>query len=123
MRNFAVQAARKNGFDFERDYPLIVASFASAYGLRIRSPATHIPWPEFTALLAGLPCNTPLPQMITIRQTTEKEAEQLNTAAQQARVDWQIWLAEQSAAASDLTAAVEHVFQSFFGGQAKTIDS
>lgn len=116
MPNFAIKTAQKNGFDFTHDYPLIVASFACAYGLRIRSPATHIPWSEFTALLAGLPGDTPLPQIIAIRQASEKEAEQLSAAAQQARAGWQLWLAEQSTLFSTSTVKdVEQVFQALCG--------
>lgn len=116
MPNFAIKTAQKNGFDFTHDYPLLVASFACAYGLRIRSPATHIPWPEFAALLAGLPGDMPLPQVIAIRQASEKEAEQFSAVVQQARTDWQLWLAEQSALFStSTTAGVEKVFQALCG--------
>lgn len=122
MRSFPVQTAQKSGFDWEHDYSLIVSSFAAAYGLRIRSPATHIPWPEFLALLTGMPGSAPLPQMIAVRQATEKEAEQLGEAARQARADWQLWLAEQSAFAGRSAAAgVERVFQILCGGPSGSV--
>ena len=109
--------ARESGFDFDHDYGLIVSSFAAAYGLRIRDPRTDIPWPEFLDLLGGLPGDMPLPMIIGIRLSTDKEAENLSAAAQKARDDWYLWLAAQDmqgdggGSVKDL----ENLFKSMFG--------
>lgn len=117
MRPFAARAAQKNGFDLQHDYAVIVASFASAYGLRIRTPETHLPWPEFQSLLAGLPENTPLPRLIAVRHASDEEAEHLYPAARQARADWQLWLANQPSTRGEFPAdRLEHLFRSFCGG-------
>lgn len=93
-----------------------MASFAAAYGLRIRAPGTRLPWPEFTALLAGLPADTPLAQLIAIRQASDKEAESLGESARQARADWQMRLAERAACGNaPPTEQLELVFRSLFG--------
>lgn len=114
MRSFARRdAAQKNGFDFKHDYPLIVASFANAYSLRIRAPGTRIPWPEFTALLAGLPPDTPLPRMVSIRLASDKEAELFGKPARQARNDWQLWLTELNPAAEkNMAESLERLLRS-----------
>lgn len=115
--NGAPPFAADAGFDFDHDYALIVASFAYAYGLRIRQPDTRIPWPEFQQLLGALPPDAPLVQMVGVRTATDKEAEYFSAAQKQARADWQMWLCEQrSAAKHEQTAeGLEQMFQSLFG--------
>lgn len=109
--------AAECGFDFEHDYALIVASFAYAYGLRIRQPDTRIPWPEFQQLLGALPPDAPLVQLIGIRKATDKESEYFGDAQKKVRDDWQIWLYEQQSAEKheETAEGLEQMFQSLFG--------
>ncbi len=84
-----------------------------AYGLRIRSPETRLPWPEFLNLLNGLPTTTPLVQLAGIRTMSDKDAEHLPDSAQQARTEWQLWLSgRESTGAHDAT-GLEQFFRDF----------
>lgn len=96
----------------------MVSSFAAAYGLRIRDPRTAIPWPEFMALLGGLPGDMPLPTIIGIRLSTDKEMEYMSESARQARDNWYLWLADQESgeAGENSEEKLEALFKSMFGG-------
>ena len=121
MKTADFPKVRENGFDFEHDYGLIVASFAAAYGLRIRNPDTKIPWREFQDLLNNLPGDMPLPMMIFIRKSTDKELEYMSESAKKAREDWYLWISEQEIKTGDNNSAenLEALFQSMFGGEKK----
>ena len=59
--------ANTSWYDLEEDWPLIEASLAKQYGIRIRHNG-EMPWTEFITLVAGLMPDTPLGQIVTIRQ-------------------------------------------------------
>lgn len=55
------------------DWELIVSSFLSQYGLRIRTKEFEtVSWDEFKALLAGLAPETALGRVVAIRSETDK---------------------------------------------------
>lgn len=53
-------------YDLREDWPLIEASLAKQYGIRIRQQG-DMPWSEFCTLVAGLMPDTPLGSIVTIR--------------------------------------------------------
>lgn len=53
--------------DFEVDAQEIYASFRQAYGINLLEEQGHLSWPEFVALLNGLPEETVLMKIIRIR--------------------------------------------------------
>lgn len=62
-------------YDLFEDWDLIVASFLSQYGLRIRTKEFEsVSWDEFRALLSGIAPETPLGRMVAIRSETDKNA-------------------------------------------------
>lgn len=61
-------------YDLFEDWDLIVSSFLSQYGLRIRTKEFEtVCWDEFRSLLAGIAPETPLGRMVAIRSETDKE--------------------------------------------------
>lgn len=60
-------------YDLFGDWDLIVASFLSQYGLRIRTKEFEsVSWDEFRSLLAGLSPDTVLGRVVAIRSETDK---------------------------------------------------
>jgi len=60
-------------YDLFEDWDLIVSSFLTQYGLRIRTKEfSSVGWDEFRSLLAGLSPETPLGRMVAIRSETDK---------------------------------------------------
>ncbi len=56
------------------DWDLIVSSFLTQYGLRIRTKDFEtVSWDEFKSLLAGIAPETPLGRIVAIRAETDKE--------------------------------------------------
>lgn len=55
------------GYDIIDDYPLIEASFAQQYGIRLSQEMDTMPWGEFITLLVGLNDFTPLGGIIRTR--------------------------------------------------------
>lgn len=56
------------------DWDLIVSSFLSQYGLRIRTKEFEsVSWDEFRALIAGLSPETALGRVVAIRSETDKD--------------------------------------------------
>lgn len=53
-------------YDLREDWPLIEASIASQYGIRLRQ-SSDMPWSEFTNLVTGLLPETPLGAIVKIR--------------------------------------------------------
>lgn len=67
LRDFSgEQAAPNSWYDLEEDWPLIEASLASQYGIRIRQHP-DMPWDEFCNYVAGLMPDTPLGSIVSIR--------------------------------------------------------
>ena len=61
-------------YDLFDDWDLIVSSFLSQYGLRIRTKEFEtVSWDEFKSLLAGLSPDTALGRVVAIRSETDKE--------------------------------------------------
>lgn len=60
-------------YDLFGDWDLIVSSFLSQYGLRIRTKEFEtVSWDEFTSLLAGIAPETALGRAVAIRSETDK---------------------------------------------------
>lgn len=59
-------------YDIREDWPLIEASIASQYGIRLRQEP-DMPWPEFTNLVAGLLPETPLGSIVKIRSEDDPD--------------------------------------------------
>lgn len=61
-------------YDMFEDWDLIVSSFLSQYGLRIRTKEFEtVTWDEFKALIAGLSPETALGRVVAIRSETDKD--------------------------------------------------
>ena len=61
-------------YDMFEDWDLIVSSFLSQYGLRIRTKEFEtVSWDEFKALIAGLSPETALGRVVAIRSETDKD--------------------------------------------------
>lgn len=61
-------------YDLFEDWDLIVSSFLSQYGLRIRTKEFEsVSWDEFRALLAGLSPETALGRIVAVRSETDKD--------------------------------------------------
>lgn len=63
---------REQWYDIYDDWGLIEASFASQYGIRLRSEM-DMSWGEFCTLLAGILPDTPLGKVTNIRAENDKE--------------------------------------------------
>lgn len=60
-------------YDLFGDWDLIIASFLTQYGLRIRTKDFEtVCWDEFKSLLASIAPETPLGRMVAIRAETDK---------------------------------------------------
>ena len=60
-------------YDLFDDWDLIVSSFLSQYGLRIRTKEFEsVTWDEFRSLLAGISPDTVLGRVVAIRSETDK---------------------------------------------------
>lgn len=60
-------------YDLFEDWDLIISSFLSQYGLRIRTKEFEsVSWDEFKSLLSGMDPETPLGRMVAIRSETDK---------------------------------------------------
>lgn len=61
-------------YDLFGDWDLIIASFLSQYGLRIRTKEFEtVSWDEFRSLLAGISPDTPLGRIVAIRSEADKD--------------------------------------------------
>lgn len=60
-------------YDLFDDWDLIVSSFLSQYGIRIRTKEFEsVTWDEFRSLLAGISPDTVLGRVVAIRSETDK---------------------------------------------------
>ena len=81
---------------------MIVASFLTQYGLRIRTKEFEtVSWDEFKALLAGLAPETPLGRIVAIRSEDDKNVIKHFTKDQKRIRDE--WRTEQAAAVTPET--------------------
>lgn len=61
-------------YDLFEDWDLIISSFLTQYGLRIRTKEFEtVSWDEFRSLLAGLSPETPLGRVVSIRSETDED--------------------------------------------------
>lgn len=61
-------------YDLFGDWDLIVSSFLSQYGLRIRTKEFEsVSWDEFRSLLAGISPDTALGRVVAIRSEMDKD--------------------------------------------------
>lgn len=77
-------------YDLFEDWDLIISSFLTQYGLRIRTKEFEtVSWDEFRSLLAGLSPETPLGRMVAIRSESDDNVIEHFTADQ--RKIWNAW--------------------------------
>lgn len=89
-------------YDLFGDWDLIVASFLTQYGIRIRTKEFEtVSWDEFKSLLAGLAPETPLGRIVAIRSEDDKNVIKHFTKDQKRIHDE--WRAEQAAAVTPET--------------------
>lgn len=96
------------------DWEVIVASFLTQYGLRIRTKEFEsVSWDEFRSLLAGMAPETPLGRLVAIRSESDKDVIKHFTKDQK-RIydDWRSRRAErmESASYEQEMAALERMF-------------
>lgn len=79
---------KESWYDLREDWPLIEASLAKQYGVRIRKH-TDMPWTEFCTLVGGLMPDTPLGQIVTIRSEKDpKVIKQFTPDQRRIHSDW-----------------------------------
>ena len=77
-------------YDLFEDWDLIISSFLTHYGLRIRTKEFEtVSWDEFRSLLAGLSPETPLGRMVAIRSESDDNVIEHFTADQ--KKIWNAW--------------------------------
>lgn len=77
-------------YDLLEDWDLIISSFLTQYGLRIRTKEFEtVSWDEFRSLLAGLSPETPLGRMVAIRSESDDNVIEHFTADQ--KKIWNAW--------------------------------
>ena len=83
----------RDGYDLFEDWDLIEASFAEQYGIRLRHEK-HMPYSEFSTLLAGIRAETPLGRIVQVRMEDDKDRLKAFTPEmRKIRRDWQAGLA------------------------------
>ena len=86
-------------YDLFEDWDLIISSFLTQYGLRIRTKEFEtVSWDEFRSLLAGLSPETPLGRMVAIRSESDDNVIEHFTADQK-----KIWNALRNRKAENMT--------------------
>ena len=77
-------------YDLFEDWDLIISSFLTQYGLRIRTKEFEtVSWDEFRSLLSGLSPETPLGRMVAIRSESDDNVIEHFTADQ--KKIWNAW--------------------------------
>ena len=77
-------------YDLFEDWDLIISSFLTQYGLRIRTKEFEtVSWDEFRSLLAGLSPETPVGRMVAIRSESDDNVIEHFTADQ--KKIWNAW--------------------------------
>lgn len=75
-------------YDLEEDWPLIEASLAKQYGIRIRKEIDTMDYAEFCNLVSGLMPDTPLGSVIQIRSENDEEVLK-NFTQEQKDIRWE----------------------------------
>ncbi len=75
---------------------MIVSSFLTQYGLRIRTKEFEsVSWDEFKSLIAGIDLETPLGRIVAIRAETDKKViKNFNKDQKRIYDAWRNWKAE-----------------------------
>jgi len=71
----AMKAGESNDpcYDLFEDWDLIVSSFLSQYGIRLKTKEfLTVSWAEFRSLLGGISPETPLGRIVAIRSETDR---------------------------------------------------
>lgn len=93
LPDFNNSSTPENWYDLREDWPLIEASLAKQYGIRIRHHS-DMPWSEFCTLVAGLMHDTPLGSIVAIR--AEKDPKTIKSfSAEQKRI-YNAWRLKQA---------------------------
>ena len=107
-------------YDLFGDWDLIVSSFLSQYGLRIRTKEFEsVSWDEFRSLLAGIGPETALGRVVAIRAEKDEDViKRFSKYERQIYDDWQKHKAEMMSDADfeKEMAALERMFASMCGG-------
>lgn len=104
------------------DWDLIVSSFLTQYGIRIRTKEFEtVSWGEFASLLAGISPDTPLGRIVAIRAETDKKViKNFNSYQKHIYNDWRSRkakkAAEDPAAYEQDMKELERIFASLCGG-------
>ena len=107
-------------YDLFEDWDLIVSSFLSQYGIRLRTREfTTVSWEEFKSLLAGIAPDTVLGRVVAIRSERDKNIIKHFTPDQKRIYD--DWRNRKAAAMTpqkyaEEMAALEKSFQLMCGG-------
>lgn len=109
-------------YDLRDDWPLIEASLAKQYGIRIRQQG-EMPWSEFCTLVAGLMPDTPLGSIVTIRSEKDRKIIQGFNADQRRIYNaWRLRKAEQKLAdperLEEAAKGLDDMLARMFGGGA-----
>lgn len=120
LRDFGNHSHNDAWYDLKEDWPLIEASLAKQYGIRIRQHR-DMPWDEFCTLVAGLMPDTPLGSIVTIRaEKDQKVIKSFTPDQRKIHRDWQKRQAAQKLANPDQlkqdVAQLSKMFASMFGG-------
>ena len=75
-------------YDIEEDWPLIEASLAKQYGIRIRKEIDTMDYAEFCNFVSGLMPDTPLGNIIQIRSKNDEEVLK-NFTQEQKDIRWE----------------------------------
>lgn len=85
---FAENKSTEMYYDVIEDYPLIEASFAKQYGIRLRKEL-EMTWDEFCVLLSGIMPETPLGRIVSIR--SEKNAKNIHNFTKEEKRIYSNW--------------------------------
>jgi len=114
----SAQPANDCGYDVHHDMPLIEASFAAQYGIRLRHEP-HISWGEFSRLLAGLMPETPLGRIVSVRLARNTDRlRKLSAEDRRIRAEWLRFRLSQKPAQADIS-SLQQAFEACFGRNEK----
>lgn len=86
--SFATASNKEIWYDMLDDYPLIEASFAQQYGIRLRNE-NNMSADEFLTLLGGLNSDTPLGNVVMIRSEKDpKKIKSFSNDQKRIRNEW-----------------------------------
>ena len=107
-------------YDIFEDWDLIVSSFLSQYGLRLKTKEFEtVSWAEFKALIAGLSSETVLGRIVSVR--SEKDKNVIKHFSSEQRRIYDEWNQRRAGKIDQETfekemAGLERMFAAMFGG-------